>query len=141
MGITNKSMQILFGTLSSYCPFLKSIDLLQTNISNQACLAIYKYFINPSDQNKNNNSSRLIHIKLYGTKIDSNGIQLLSKPSKASNLIKTKIYHDKMTSLDNKRKPQYQRSIRDLMQKKKEIVYFFCDLLFFFMIACVLIVY
>eukprot|EP00483_Globobulimina_turgida_P004881 UN04890 len=120
-------MELLFRTLSIYCPFLKSIDLSGTNISNQTCLFIYHHFIHSTNDNNihnHNNAPRIIHIKLYSTKIDANGIQLLSKTPSSSNLIKLKVYLRKTTN-DNKLSAQkgkgrYQRNIRDLMQKRRK---------------------
>eukprot|EP01083_Nonionella_stella_P011550 32775_1 len=109
--ITQYSMQILFQTLSLYCPFLKTVDLSRTNVSNRLCLIIL--------QSEPIGSPRCIHIKLYQTQIDSNGIQCLLKRTKTSKGIRVKIYHDHLDSKRTVKSPS-QRSIRDLFEKQKK---------------------
>lgn len=113
--ITDCCMRKLLKTISAYCPFVKSIDISGTSVSNQTCVYIYRYLLNPEGEHRSH-SMRLIHIKLLETKCDLNGIQLLTK---TVNKIKSKIYYDAEKQSGKKRKARRERSLRDYLNVHK----------------------
>lgn len=121
-GVTDISMKELFRILSEYCPFLKSIDLSGTSVTNQCCVYIHKYFISENVKSDNGGESILssrrynlrkpkaIHIKMYGTEVDQKEM--------GGDRVRVKIYCDH--KVETKRKGQSQRNLRDLIQRMKK---------------------
>jgi len=129
-GITDESMKKLFQILAEHCPFLKSIDLSGTSVTNQCCVYIHKHLIVDTMEGKggrplnvkryNLRKPMAIHIKLYGTKVDQSGAATLNHQmgkDLGGNAVRIKAYWDNKT--EPKRKVQSQRNLRDLIQKMR----------------------
>lgn len=125
--ISDRSIKRLFRTFANYCPFLKSIDLSQTNVSNQSCVQIHRDFIAKNNQaisqrpntRYNLRKPQAIHIKLYGTRVDHYGVAMVSQMGKdaAGNSVRIKAYCDQ--KIRGKPKVHSQRNMRDLIQRMK----------------------
>merc|ERR1712083_281864 len=109
-------MKCLFATLTEHCPFLKSIDLSNTSVTNQSCGYIAGKAGNQVNLRRYNlRKPKAIHVKFYGTKVDQHGVSMLNLKGDS---LRIKAYCD--YKAEGKRKAQGQRNLRELIHRMRK---------------------